>query len=250
MNLVSIITPAYNCSSTILDTYKSIAGQTYTEWEWLITDDCSSDESLNIIEGICNQDQRVKLFKNPINLGAAGSRNNSIKNARGHYIAFIDSDDIWVKEKLEYQIQLMEEKDIDFSFTSYEMIDQYGISLGRIIDKNNKNQFSYEDMLRKEATLGCSTVMLRSNAFSKIIMPSIKTTEDYALWLELLGEGHVAHKVDKVLMKYRVVPGSVSSNKFKTISNQWLVYREYRRLSLLQSLYYLFFYAKNAIFRK
>lgn len=249
MSLVSIITPAFNCEETIGDTYRSISEQDYTNWEWLVTDDCSTDNTYKILKEISKNDCRVKIIKNKWNSGAAISRNNAIKMAAGDFIAFIDADDLWHAEKLKEQLLFMG-GDIDFSFTSYELIAQDGSPLNKQVDVNNSCVFSYFDMLKKSATLGCSTVILRRNAFNVISMPEIGTTEDYALWLELLSSGKSAHKLNKVLMKYRVSPNSVSSNKLKTAKNQWLVYRKFRRLSFIDSFCVFLFYVKNAIFRK
>ncbi|MCD9522774.1 glycosyltransferase [Photobacterium carnosum] len=249
MKLVSIITPAFNCSNTILETYNSIKNQSYSNWEWLITDDCSSDNTIDIIKSIIVNDKRVHLFKHNINMGAAAARNNSIKQSSGDFIAFIDSDDLWHFDKLELQIIFMRE-DIDFSFTSYELIDDKGKRLNKYIDIKNGFSFNYNDMLKKKATLGCSTVILRKNAFSKIKMLPIKTGEDYSLWLDLLSQDKIAYKLDKVMMLYRIMPNSLSRNKFKTARRQWGIYRNIRDMSLLASFYVYLYYIFNAVFRK
>lgn len=248
MSLVSIITPTFNCSSTIMDTYQSILDQSYSDWEWLITDDCSSDNSVTILKHIAKLDSRVKLSVHSSNLGAAHSRNNSIARAEGEYIAFLDSDDIWLKNKIEKQLLFMG-SNIDFSFTSYEVIDESGFKLGIEVDMANGDVFTYEDMLRKKATLGCSTVMIRRSAFDDIAMPLLRTGQDFALWLKLLKSNKNAYKLSECLMLYRIMPNSISRNKFKKSLRQWEIYREVERLSLFKSIICFIYYAKNALFR-
>lgn len=249
MPLVSIITPTYNSSSYILRTYESICEQSHQNWEWLITDDKSNDNTVAIIEDIILKDKRVMLFKNDVNSGAAFSRNISISKASGEFIAFLDSDDLWYPEKLTKHIGFMENH-IDFSFTSYEVVDEFDNALNKRIDtKHNILFFSYNEMLRKKATIGCSTVMLRRESFKKIKMPMIRTAQDYALWLSLLKQGYNAFLLNEVLTKYRITPNSLSQNKFKKALAQWHVYRKNESLNLLRTIVNFNFYAFRAIFR-
>lgn len=246
---VSIITPAYNCERWILKTYQSINDQTYIDWEWLVTDDCSSDDTLSILGEIAKQDRRVRVFRNSKNSGAAVSRNNSIKNANGAFLAFIDSDDLWNCRKIEKQLAFMGE-DIAFSFTAYELIDENEVNLNKTVDSTQEGEFSYNDMLRKKATLGCSTVMLRRSSFDDITMPLIRTGQDYALWLKLLKTGQRAHVLNTPLTQYRILPDSISRNKIKKSKRQWQIYREIEELSLIDSTINFCFYAFRAVFRK
>jgi glycosyltransferase involved in cell wall biosynthesis len=249
-NLVSIITATYDSFESIDATYQSIKSQSHKNWEWLITDDCSSDKTFNLLQKIAESDPRVKLFKNEINSGAAVTRNVSISHAKGEFIAFIDSDDIWVPTKLQRQLFFMEEKNIDFSFTAYELINEQGVTLGKKVDAIHLASFTYEDMLRKRATLGCSTVMLRSNSFEDIFMPLLRTGQDYAAWLKLLKPGKKAYLLNEVLSYYRIMPNSISRNKFKKAKRQWQIYREIENLPLLKSVVCFCFYAWHAVFRK
>lgn len=246
---VSIITPAYNAEQWILKTYQSINSQTYTNWEWLITDDCSSDETLNILNRLVEKDDRVRVFSNGVNSGAAVSRNNSIKHSTGTFLSFIDSDDLWLPNKLEIQLEFMG-NDISFSFTAYEMIDENGSRLNKSVDSSQQGSFSYLDMLRKKATLGCSTVMLRKTNFDDLTMPLIRTGQDYALWLKLLKTGEEAHILNKVLTQYRILPNSISRNKVKKAKRQWQIYRDIENLGFIDSAINFCFYAFRAIFRK
>jgi glycosyltransferase involved in cell wall biosynthesis len=249
MSKISIITATYNSSSEILNTYQSIFLQTYGNWEWIITDDCSSDNTLEILHQLTVEDHRIKYFQNKVNSGAAVSRNNSLKYVKGQFIAFIDSDDLWTIDKLEKQLFFMSNK-MDFSFTAYELIDEQGKRLGKTVDANQSGEFGYEDMLRKKATLGCSTVMLRRNAFEDISMPLLRTGQDYATWLKLLKTGKKANLLNKVLTHYRIMPNSISRNKFKKAKRQWQIYRKVEKLPLVKSLVCFSNYAWRAVFRK
>ncbi|MCJ8319614.1 MAG: glycosyltransferase [Colwellia sp.] len=249
MGLISIITATYNSSDTVEKTYQSIREQSYTEWEWLITDDCSTDNTLEIIEGISQKDSRVKVYSNPVNSGAAVSRNNSLNHVAGTFIAFIDSDDLWQPNKLDKQLDFMG-NNIDFSFTGYGLIDEQGSQLDKFVDINQSGAFGYHDMLKKKATLGCSTVMLRRNAFTDISMPLLRTGQDYATWLKLLKSGKEAHLLNEVLTHYRIMPNSISRNKFKKAKRQWQIYRGVEKLPLLTSVICFYFYAYRAVFRK
>ncbi|EPC6194295.1 glycosyltransferase family 2 protein [Vibrio cholerae] len=249
-NKISIITPAYNCVNSIFATAESIKNQSHSNWEWLITDDCSSDNTREILHRLSVLEPRIKVLKNNINSGAAVSRNKAIEKASGEYIAFIDSDDIWSDNKLKLQLEFMQETGCDFSFTSYSLIDERGNSLDKIVDKEQLSPLNYQDMLKKKATLGCSTVMLRRGAFSDISMPLLRTGQDYALWLKLLKSGKLAYHLNIPLTKYRILPNSISRNKFKKAKRQWQIYRELENLSLSKASICFLFYAWRAVFRK
>ncbi len=250
MNDISIITATYNSSKEIYDTYYSILKQGYDNWEWVVTDDCSTDDTVSILSEISEKDSRVKILHNNINSGAAVSRNKAIEIARGEYIAFIDSDDIWEDNKLKLQLEFMRKTGCDFSFTSYSLMDETGKPLGKIVDKEQLNPLNYQDMLKKKATLGCSTVMLRRGAFSDISMPLLRTGQDYALWLKLLKSGKLAYHLNIPLTKYRILPNSISRNKFKKAKRQWQIYRELENLSLSKASICFLLYAWRAVFRK
>lgn len=247
--LVSIITATFNSEGTIIDTYNTIKNQTYANWEWLVTDDCSIDNTLFILQDIAAQDKRVKVLSNKVNSGAAVSRNNSLIYANGNLIAFIDSDDLWEPNKLEEQLAFIG-GGIDFSFTAYDLIDDQGEELNQTVDANQSGQFTYDDMLRKKATLGCSTVMLRRSAFDDISMPLLRTGQDYATWLKLLKTGKNAHLLNTVLTHYRIMPNSISRNKFKKAKRQWKIYRKVENLPFIKSCTCFSFYAWRAVFRK
>jgi len=139
---------------------------------------------------------------------------------------------------------------IDFSFTAYTLIDHRGESIGKTVDATQAGFFTYEDMLRKKATLGCSTVMLRRNAFSDITMPLLRTGQDYATWLKLLKSGKNAYLLSEVLTCYRIMPNSISRNKIKKAKRQWQIYREVESLPFIKAVTCFTFYAWRALFRK
>lgn len=248
-SLVSIITATYNSENLIQKTYESLQLQSHKNWEWVITDDCSSDGTFQLINEMANSDKRISVYKNQVNSGAAVSRNKSLKHSAGEYIAFIDSDDVWLPNKLEKQLEFMG-KEIDFSFTAYELINEDGRALNQKVDASQYGAFSYNDMLMKKATLGCSTVMLRRSAFDDITMPLLRTGQDYATWLKLLKTGVNAHLFNEVLTCYRIMPDSISRNKFKKAKRQWQIYREVEKLPLIKSAICFSFYAWRAVFRK
>lgn len=247
--IVSIITATFNSESEIKSTYESIRNQSFEKWEWLVTDDCSTDSTLAVLKKISEKDSRVKIFENSINSGAAVSRNNSLRFVRGEFIAFIDSDDLWYPNKLKEQLAFMADG-IAFSFTAYELINKSGLPLNKTIDFGCNREFDYGDMLKKKATLGCSTVMLKKRSFDDITMPLLRTGQDYATWLKLLKTGETAHLLGKVLTSYRIMPNSLSRNKFKKAKSQWQIYRNVERLPLLRALNCFLFYAWRAVFRK
>ena len=191
----------------------------------------------------------MKPQLNENNLGAAVSRNNSIKRSQGEIIAFLDSDDLWLKEKLELHIAYMEDKRADISFTPYYLINESGQQLNKLVDLQCTGKYSYEEMLRKKATMGCCTVLVRKSAFDDILMPLIKAGQDYALWLKLLKTNKHAYIFNTPLSKYRLVSNSLSRNKSKKALKIWQVYREIEKLNILKASYVFSHYAIRAFFK-
>lgn len=244
--MISIITPAFNASKTILDTYQSILGQSYKDWEWIVVDDFSTDNTSEIISEISKKDKRVILLKNKQNLGAAHSRNAGISAAKGRYIAFIDSDDLWLSEKLSKQIDFMVTNNFSFTFSNYF-----------ILSKNNKQKehrvkkdyLTYKDLLKRNA-IGCSTVIYDTEVLGKQFMPvDSPKREDHAAWLDIVKLSKKAYRIDQFLTIYRIGIRSVSSNKIKMIKYQYLMYRNHEGFSFLKSLWYTFIVSLNKIFR-
>lgn len=251
MPLVSIITPSYNSEDFISQTINSIINQTYTNWELLITDDCSTDETVAVITKYIFLDKRIKLYKLKNNLGSATARNNSISFSKGLFIAFCDSDDIWLPCKLDTQLQFMILNKISFCFTAYEVINDKGLPINILVDSKQNGFFTYNNMLKKKATLGCCTVMLKKTSFTGLLeMPNIRIGQDYAFWLKLLkNSNHFAYILPKVLSRYRISPNSISRNKFKKAKKQFFIYRKIENINFIKSIYYFLFYALRAIFR-
>lgn len=245
----SIIMPTYNSIKFVESAIRSVIAQNEESWELLICDDASRDGTPELLRTIASTEPRVKVSYLYVNAGAAATRNEALGRATGNFIAFLDSDDVWYPNKLESHKEFMGSS-IPFSFSSYELIDENGVKLGKKVDVSSKQRVDYDDMLKKRATMGCLTVVLRRDSFVEIRMPSIRQGQDYALWLKLLQEVPYAYRLDKCLAKYRVVSGSISSNKMRKALRQWQIYRVQEKLSLIESAWNFLHYAKHAVFRK
>jgi teichuronic acid biosynthesis glycosyltransferase TuaG len=230
--LISIITPLYNAEKYIKDTIESVINQDYENWEMLIVDDCSKDRSKLIVEKYMELDKRIKLISLENNMGVAFARNIGIKSASGEYLAFLDSDDLWKPNKLSVQLDFMKQNNYAFTFTGYEMINDEGIKLNKIIKAPAK--LNYRKLLYGNQ-IGCLTVMLNKKKIGDIEMPAIRH-EDYATWLNIVKGGITAYGLNENLALYRKANSSVSSNKLKSAIWTWDIYRKYQRLSSLNSL--------------
>jgi len=243
--LVSIIMAAYNAAPWIQETIESVIAQTYQNWELIITEDCSTDNTREILSEIIKHDSRIKVYYNVVNRGPADSRNNSLKFSNGEYIAYLDSDDLWMPEKLEKQIEFMQKYDIAMCYTSYETIE---------VDGSHRNivhvpkETDYKNFLKRP--ISCSfTVMFNLNKMNKnlLIMPNIRRGQDGATWCQVLKSGVIGQGLDLVLAKKRAHADSLSANKLKAIKRTWYIYRKIEKLSIPYSGYYFVFYAFNAI---
>ena len=246
--VVSIVTATYNSAKYIQATFDSIRRQSFTQWEWLVTDDASLDETWDLLKTFASIDGRVKILRLHENVGAGAARNKSIEQARGKYLAFIDSDDRWQLEKLEKQLLFMSDE-VEFSFTGYRIIDEMGRDLGKSVDTSQEGQFFYEDILRKKATIGCSTVMLNRESIVEVVMPLMRSGQDYALWLSLLKGGRPAYLLPDPLTEYRITPKSVSRNKLKKAIRQWEIYRKQECLDLPKTIVCFSLYVYRALIR-
>lgn len=243
--LVSIIMPNYNGEKYVFETINSVIAQTYKNWELLFVDDCSTDNSIEIVNSF--GDARIRVLKNDKNSGAAIARNKAIEEANGRWIAFLDSDDLWMPEKLEKQISYMESNKVLFSYTDYEVIDENNKSVSLFIPR--LDVCGYKDIL-KHNHIGCLTVIYDSEKIGKVFMPTnaIKR-EDLACWLTILKNGVEAHCLHECLAKYKVHSNSVSSNKLKMMKYQWKVYRDVEKINLLKSSYYLAYWAITGLLK-
>ena len=241
---VSIIMPAYNCERFIREAIASVQNQTYKDWELLITNDCSSDGTVDIITSIMEEDNRIKLYHNPKQSGAAASRNRSVKNASGKYIAFLDSDDVWKPNKLEKQISFMEKNNYYFTCTSYDKIDENGKKLGIVIPSISVD---YEGLLRR--CPGNSTVIYNCEKLGKFSVPLIKKRNDYLMWMQVIKKAKQIDGLDEVLSSHRIVSNSISSKKTTLVKYHWIVYRDYEKLSVLKSGYLCMYWIAKSVFK-
>lgn len=231
--LVSIIMPSYNTASFIEETIQSVLNQTYTYWELIIVDDCSTDNTDEVLENI--KDSRIRYFKNNKNSGAAVSRNKALREAKGQWIAYLDSDDLWMPEKLEKQIHFMETNGYAFSYTNYEEIDVNGNKTGVSITGPKKitktGMFNY-------CWPGCLTVMFDANKIGLIQIEDIKKNNDYAMWLKVCRKAD-CFLLDETLGQYRKGRiGSVSTHSIKTmIGWHYKLYHEAECMGKIESLY-------------
>lgn len=243
-DIVSIITPCYNSEDFLGETIKSVISQTYVYWEMIIVDDNSSDCSRKIIEGFASKEDRITPIFLDYNTGPAKARNVALSQAKGRYIAFLDSDDLWSSEKLERQIDFMEKSNIAFSFTTYTRIEQSGSKkLGDIIAPK---VMSYKSYL-SNTIIGCLTVMLDRNIIRNIRMKDLRSSHDMALWLDIMKQGFRAYGLNQNLARYRVVETSNTAQKWRAAIDVWFVYRRVEKLNLIYSLYCFIGYVFNAI---
>ncbi|WP_296400675.1 glycosyltransferase family 2 protein [Acidaminococcus timonensis] len=233
---VSIIMPAYNSRNTIGASIQSVISQTFTDWELLIIDDCSPETMKDIADSF--HDERIKYIRLLKNSGVAAARNMGISQAKGRYIAFLDSDDFWLPEKLEKQLQFMQNNGYAFTYTWYRQFEDDPAHPIRLV--KTKNFVDYRKLLRGN-DIGCLTVMIDRKQIPEIHMPSEKH-EDYITWLNLLKKGYQAYSLQEDLARYRLSQHSVSGDKKKSLVWTWKVYRESQGLSILEAGFYFICY--------
>ena len=218
--LVSIIMPSYNTAPYIKETVRSVLCQTYTNWELIIVDDCSTDNTDEVVTEI--KDERIRYIKNEKNRGAAISRNRALREAQGKWIAFLDSDDVWCPEKLERQIAFMKENGYHFSYTAYEEMDEASKLTGVCVTGPKKitkaGMYNY-------CWPGCLTVMYDADAIGLVQIEDLKKNNDYAMWLKAVQKAD-CHLLNENLAKYRIRSGSISRHsKLKLIKHHYLLYK-------------------------
>ncbi len=237
--LVSIITPTYNCGKFIARTLDCVQAQTYQNWEMIIVDDRSQDDTRAIVESYMAKDPRIQYHLLEVNSGAAVARTTAMELAKGSYMAFLDSDDIWMPDKLERQIRWMEENGHAFSCTAYEQIDEEDNLLGRTVKTVIKTDYN---RLLLDCPVGNSTVMYDVEKMGKFRVPDIRKRNDDALWLQMLKKEKYIWGMPDVLMRYRIRQNSISSNKFKVIKYHWILYRDIEHLSVIRSAFHIFWW--------
>jgi teichuronic acid biosynthesis glycosyltransferase TuaG len=223
-DLVSIIIPAYNTEKFIRATLHSVQNQTYNNWEMILVDDASTDQTVSIIEEFSQKDYRIKLFKLEKNSGNGVARNTALEKASGKYIAYLDADDLWFPEKLEKQIQFLKTNNLRFTFSFYDCIDEEGNELSRRVEAplNLKyNQLFFCNYV------GNLTAIYDADFFGKITLPAAQKRQDWRLWLTILKQIGETKPVPEPLAFYRIRKDSISSSKFKLIKHNFGVYREF-----------------------
>lgn len=249
--LISIIVPVYNAGKYIEETIHMVEKQTYTEWELILIDDLSTDDSRRVIKKCIEagkHKEKIRLIEKEKNEGAAMARNTGIDAAKGRYIAFLDADDIWMTDKLQKELAFMEEKQAAFVCTSYEFGDERARGTGRIV--HVPKTLTYRKALSR-TVIFTTTVLLDTDKTGKelIHMPLVKS-EDTALWWKLLRNGFTAYGLDEVLAIYRRPSKSLSSNKWEAIKRIWHLYRQEEGLSRFQSARHFVFWALRATIRR
>lgn len=234
--LVSVITPTYNSEDFISDTIDSVRAQSYANWEMILVDDASSDKTVAILHEYAATDERIKVHALQTNSGAAIARNTAIEKASGSYIAFLDADDLWKPEKLERQIAFMQKKDIAVSFSSYELMDEQGNSLQKMVKALPKVDFS---KMLKSNYIGNLTGIYNADKLGKVYMPNIRKRQDWALWLTLVQKVGFAYSLEAPLATYRVRENSISSNKLNLLQYNYTIYRKALNFGVLKSIVYL-----------
>jgi teichuronic acid biosynthesis glycosyltransferase TuaG len=244
--LVSIITPSFNSLQYIKETIVSIQNQTYTNWELIITDDCSTDGTIEFIKKLSLSDARIKCYQLSKNCGAGVARNNSIRYASGNYIAFCDSDDLWTLDKLEKQLAFLEVNNLSFTCSAYQKIDEDGNKMGIFYPPE---KITFNDLL-KSCSIGCLTAIYDVSKIGKIYMPDIRRRQDYGLWLKIfkiIGSTEVMST--QVTAYYRIRKDSISRNKIRAALFHYQILREYGEGSFLKSIYYFIIYFTKGLIK-
>lgn len=242
MPLISIVMPAYNAARTIRQSINSVQAQTFSDWELLVVDDCSIDETYSVVREYANLDKRINLIQQPKNAGPARARNTALHVAKGRYIAFLDSDDCWLSQKLDRQLRFMQERKAALSYTLYRRFTENIEDAGDLITV--PASFNYKDLL-KNTGIACLTVMIDREKCGFFEF-QITRHEDYVLWLKLCRLGFGAEGLMEDLARYRVSSTSVSGNKLKSALWVWNVYRNVEKLNLLRATWCFSNYAWNA----
>jgi len=247
-DLVSVIVPVYNAERFIKETIQTVLDQTYTNWELILIDDKSTDDSIKLITPYLKKDKRIKLLRNKTNLHAALTRNKGIKAATGHFIAFLDADDLWAPSKLMKQLAFMHKNNCAFSFTGYEFANAAGVPNGKKV--HVPATISYKQAL-KNTIISTITVMFNMTKLSKkdVYMPDVRS-EDTATWWKLLKVVGIAYGLNEILSTYRRNQLTLSSNKIKAAMRTWALYRQIEELYIPSSTYYLCHYSYNATMRR
>ncbi len=241
---VSIITPCYNSAKFLKETIQSVLSQTFTDWEWLITDDSSSDDSVKIINEI--NDPRIILTIAEKNGGAGKARNLSLEKAAGRFITFLDADDFWEPIFLEEMIAFMKKENAEIAYSNYARCDENLVP--KIADFEADKEVTFENLL-KTCRLSLLSSMYDSQRVGKEFFPAGSKREDHVMWLNLLKKIPVGKPLNKTMAKYRMHESSVSRKKTNIMKDQYLVYKDYMKFSTLKSMYYTANWALNGFLK-
>lgn len=241
---ISIITPCYNASKFLQETINSVLSQTFTDWEWLITDDCSQDNSVEILEQ--QNDDRIKIFRAKKNGGAGHARNISLKNATGRFVTFLDADDFWEPNFLEEMLSFMKKENAELAYSTYSRCDE---NLNPILGDFEADKAVNFNNLLKTCRLSLLASMYDSKRVGKFYFPEGMKREDHVMWLELLKKIPTGKPLKKTLSKYRMLPNSISRKKTHILKDQYLVYKDFMKFSTPKSLYYTANWAFNGFLK-
>ncbi len=245
---VSIVVPVYNAEKYIEQTVQSVLAQTYSEWELILAENGSTDQTAEKLKEIESRDERIRVLFLGDNVGAAKARNEGVKEATGRYLAFLDADDLWDSSKLEKEVRFMKEKGAAFVFTGYEFGDEDAKPTGKVV--RVPETLTYKQAL-KNTTIFTSTVLFDTEVIpkEKLKMPQIKS-EDTALWWKILREGNTAYGLNENLVIYRRPSQSLSSNKVEALRRIWFLYRKWEKLNVFKSAWYFVNWAFRAVSRR
>ncbi|CAN1549978.1 WcaA Glycosyltransferases involved in cell wall biogenesis [Flavobacteriaceae bacterium] len=231
--LVSIITPTFNSEKFIAETIQSVQSQTYENWEMIIVDDCSSDETFLIISNFSKNDNRIKIHQLKNNFGAGVARNEGVNLATGRFISFLDSDDLWKPSKLKKQVEFLISNNLPFTFSFYERINEDGKQLNKIVGCPKKLHYFQLFFCN---FIGNLTGIYDVSYFGKINISSIRKRQDWIMWLSILKKTKIALPIPESLAYYRVRVNSISASKYDLIKHNFSVYRNYHKLNIVKSI--------------
>lgn len=243
--LISIIMAAYNTEKTIEQAINSVLSQTYTNFELLVVNDCSTDRTAELVKSIAAKDSRVRLISNVKNSGVSYTRKHGLEEAKGSWIAILDSDDAWAPKKLEKQIDLQRRTNADLLFTGSAFMDSDGQPIDWYL--HAPAEVTYRQLLRQNV-LSNSSALVRKELYAKHYAIGDGMHEDFAIWLSILKEGKKAYGVDERLLIYRIAKSSKSGNKFKAAKMNWNTYR-YVGLNPIEAAYYECWYMVNGFLK-
>ncbi len=242
---ISVITPAFNVAQYLPDTIKSVLAQTFTDYEMIIVDDCSSDNTYEIAQQYAKENPQIRVIRQEKNGGVSAARNTALNAAKGDFIAFLDADDKWMPDKLEKQYSFMKQNGYVLTYTQYRMLLD-GDEVGRVIKVPRSMTYK---KIYGNTSIACLTVMVDRKTVGEFYMPPISHTEDQCTWQDILKRGYKAYALCEPLALYRANNNSLTSNKVGAAKKQWQTYRKYHKMSVIKSGYYFTCYAVNAVIK-